>query len=264
MSTKLERLWATKNKNDEWWSSFVTSPLAIAANLVVADLKWVTPNGITLVSFITAIASCVLIIIGGPLAFIAAALLIHASHVLDCMDGQLARYRGETSRWGNFFDKLTDHIQVALWFGTVGYTASVQSGSTLPLLLAFIGVYFYSLRGYTKYTFIYIEASDDRDYIENKAREVAAIEKLRVSKAGPGHGLKANLRWFLGEQRKILSFDEGVFIFMLSAALIFNALTPMLWVFAISQTFYGLLRGYQRGRQLNLGHHPQIMTPTEK
>ena len=32
MMDKLEQLWATKTRDDEWWSSFITSPLAIAAN----------------------------------------------------------------------------------------------------------------------------------------------------------------------------------------------------------------------------------------
>ncbi|MBL4590465.1 MAG: hypothetical protein JKY96_00755, partial [Phycisphaerales bacterium] len=64
--------------------------------------------------------------------------------------------------------------------------------------------------------------------------------------------------------RKLLNFDEGVFIFMLSGALIFNVISPMLWVFAASQLFYGVARSFQRGRQLHLNQLPQIMTTTEK
>jgi hypothetical protein len=85
------RLWATKNKDDEWWSSFVTSPLAIAANYLVVDIKWLTPNLITLFSFVVPIVSVLFIIGGGTMNFIIAAILIHLSHVLDCMDGQMAR-----------------------------------------------------------------------------------------------------------------------------------------------------------------------------
>ena len=91
MNEKLTRLWATKNKDDEWWSSFVTSPLAIAVNYVVVDIKWLTPNLITLFSFILAIISAVFIIMGGSVNFIIAAVLIHLSHILDCMDGQMSR-----------------------------------------------------------------------------------------------------------------------------------------------------------------------------
>ncbi|MBC8292601.1 MAG: CDP-alcohol phosphatidyltransferase family protein [Proteobacteria bacterium] len=261
MSGKLTRLWATKNKNDEWWSSFVTAPLAVAANYVVVDFKWLTPNLITLLSFITALAASVFILIGGQVEFFIAAVLIHASHILDCMDGQMARYRGVSSRAGSFFDKVTDQIQVVLWFGAIGYAAHAQSHSTVPVFLAFVGVAFYSLRGYVKYVVVYMEMCSDKNYLENSSQSVAAPGK---SVAGLGHGVAANLRWFGNEQRKLIQFDEGVFIFMLSIALIFNVLTPMLWVFAISQVCYGVGRSLQRGRQLHLHQHPQLLRARDK
>ena len=151
MNEKLKRLWKTKNKDDEWWSSFVTAPLAIAFNYFVVDIKWLTPNLITLFSFITSLVSIVFIIIGGFINFIIAAVLIHLSHILDCMDGQMAKYRGVSSKSGCYFDKLTDQIQVTLWFGAIGYAAYIQSHNVLPVFLAFIGVAFYNLRGYSKY-----------------------------------------------------------------------------------------------------------------
>ncbi|MGK0188980.1 MAG: phosphatidylglycerophosphate synthase [Verrucomicrobiales bacterium] len=264
MSPRLQRLWDTKNKNDEWWSSFVTSPLAIGANYFVVDWKWLTPNRLTLLSFVVACAAVALIVTGGTIAFYLAAALIHCSHVLDCMDGQMARYRGASSRSGGFWDKITDQIQVILWFGAVGYAAYAQTGNVLPVFLALAGVAFYSLRGYIKYVIIYTEMGDDKDYLERTSQEVAEIGKLRETIAGPGKGVVANLRWFAGEQRKMFSFDEGVFIFMLSFALVFNVLTSMLWVFAVSQTFYGVARSFQRARQLNLHQVQQVLTTTEK
>ncbi|MFT4546715.1 MAG: phosphatidylglycerophosphate synthase [Verrucomicrobiales bacterium] len=264
MNGKLERLWATKNKNDEWWSSFVTSPLAIAANYLVIDFKWLTPNLVTLFSFIAACAATALIVIGGQVEFYIAAALIHISHVLDCMDGQMARYRGVSSRGGSFFDKVTDQLQVSLWFGAIGYAAYAQTGEVLPVFLAFAGVSFYGLRGYIKYVVIYTEMSDDQDYLARAQNEAAAENAQREGKAGLGHGMAANLRWFAGEQRKLLSFDEGVFIFMLSAALILNSLTPMLWIFAISQGFYGVARSLQRGRLLQRQESRPMLGPTEK
>ena len=264
MSSKLQRLWATKNKNDEWWSSFVTSPMAIAANLLVVDFKWLSPNLLTLFSFLIALAATGLVVIGGQTNFFIAAALIHLSHVLDCMDGQMARYRKECSKGGAFFDKVTDQIQVFLWFGAIGYAAYLQTGELLPVCLAFTGVSFYSLRGYIKYASIYSKMCDDKDYLERSQQTVSELEQRRGETAGLCHGFLANLRWFLVEQRKFLSFDEGVFIFMLSVALILNQLTPMLWLFAVSQTFYGLARSLQRGRQLHLNQLRQILTTTEK
>ena len=245
MTGKLDRLWATKTKNDEWWSSFVTSPLAIGANYLVVDLEWVTPNRITLASFIVAIVSAICIVAGGTANFIAAALLIHLSHVLDCMDGQMARYRQVSSPVGSYYDRVTDQVQVTLWFGAVGYAAYAQTLSVTPLFLAFVGVAFYGLRGYVKYVAIETETSLDPDY------QTKMTEALRVPiTAGIRFPLRANASWFLREQPKALIFDEGTFIFMLSAALLLDALTPMLWVFAISQVVLAAYFSIRNGREI--------------
>ncbi len=246
MNDKLTRLWATKTKDDEWWSSFVTSPLAIAANYVAVEMKWLTPNRVTLLSFIVAIASVIFIVGGGNTNFIIAAILIHLSHVLDCMDGQMARYQKTSSASGSYFDRLTDQIQVTLWFGAAGYAAYAQTQDVLPLGLAFAGVAFYSLRGYAKYVAIQTEMSRDSAYLSKIESNQASPEK-----AGLAFGVSDNLRWLLAEQKKILRFDEGVFIFMLSLALVLDQLTPMLWVFAASQAFYGLYRTWRHGVEID-------------
>ncbi len=248
MNEKLTRLWATKTKDDEWWSSFVTAPLAIMVNYLVVDIKQLTPNKITLFSLIVAILSVIFIIVGGTTNFIIAAILIHLSHVLDCMDGQMARYRKTSSLAGCFFDKLTDQIQVTLWFSAVGYAAYAQSQNVLPIFLAFTGVAFYNLRGYAKYVSLYTGMSQDNQYLDKLSKQASRVKNRQP--AGLGFGFLANLQWLVREQRKIVFFNEGVFIFMLSLALILNQLTPMLWVFAISQLYYGLARSWQRGRQI--------------
>lgn len=245
MNDKLTRLWATKTKNDEWWSSFVTAPLAILLNYLVVDVKWLSPNLITLLSFVTAILATALIIAGGTVNFINAAVLIHLSHILDCMDGQMARYRNTPSLAGCYFDKLTDQLQVILWFGAIGYAAYAQTHNVVPVFLAFTGVSFYSLRGYAKYVAIYTEVADDNQYLQKISEKDAVLK--REDTAGPRYGFIANMKWFVLEQRKIINFDEGVFIFMLSLALVLDALTPMLWLFAISQVIHGLVRSCLRG-----------------
>lgn len=246
MNEKLTRLWATKTKDDEWWSSFVTSPLAIAANYAAVEIKWLTPNRLTLLSFIVAIVSALCIVRGGAANFVMAAILIHISHVLDCMDGQMARYHKTSSASGSYFDRLTDQIQVTLWFGAAGYAAYTQTQQVLPMGLAFVGVTFYSLRGYAKYVAIETEMSRDGAYLSKMASLQTPPEK-----AGLAFSVNENLRWFIAEQKKIVRFDEGVFVFMLSLALVLDQLTPMLWVFAASQIFYGVYRTWRHGLEID-------------
>lgn len=248
MNNRLVKLWATKTKQDEWWSSFVTAPLAIAVNYFVVDWQWLTPNRITILSFVVAIISAVLIIIGGNSNFIIAAILIHVSHILDCMDGQMARYRQTSSAVGSYLDRLTDQVQVVLWFGAIAYAAYLQSNNLTPVFLALIGIGFYGVRGYAKYVAIEIAMSQDPKYLSRLA-EV----NPPTSKAGLSFGWGANLRWFITEQRKFLDFDEGVFIFALSLALVFNILTPTLWVFAASQVCLAIYYSIQHGKQITHG-----------
>ena len=245
MTDKLARLWATKTRDDEWWSSFVTSPLAIAANYGAVSVPWITPNRVTAASFLVAVVATIGIIIGGPGWFIAAAILIHVSHILDCMDGQMARYRKVSSPIGSYYDRLADQVQVALWFGAVGYAAYAQPLSVIPVFLAMVGIAFYNLRGYAKYVSLEIETAGEPDYPTRMAR----LKPVGTT-AGLGFGLRETLSWFLREQRKISAFDEGVFIFMLSAGLIFNQLIPMLWVFAARQLFWGTYKSWIRGKNI--------------
>ena len=261
---KFKRIWATKNPNDEWWSSFVTSPLAVVCNWFVVDIAWITPNLITLLSFIVALVSAVFICLGsseeslGIAFYVAAAVLIHVSHILDCMDGQMARYRGTLSRSGGFYDKATDHLQVFVWFGAIGYAGYMQTQSDVtPIFLAFIGVCFYALRGYVKYVAIHSKMERDKEYLTEISRASAALQKQLDEFGGLDKGLGNNLMWFMKEQRKLFNFDEGVFVFMLSLALISpSTLIPMLWVFAVSQIFWGIIRCCQRGQQLAHDQRP--------
>ncbi len=263
-ASRLERLWATKNPDDEWWSSFVTSPIAILVNWMVVDWRWLSPNLITLFSLVTAIGASALIVLGGATNFLFAASLIQLSHVLDCMDGQMAKYRGESSRFGDYFDKVTDQIQVFIWFAALAYAAYLQTESVTPVFLAFVGVSFYSLRVYVKYVTIFIQVRHDRDYLQKSSEEALAIRTRDGLKAGIGAGWKTNLAWFLREQRKFFLFNEAVFVFLLSAALVTGHLVPMLWVFASSQVYFGIVRSWQRGRQIYLNQQAALLKPMEK
>jgi phosphatidylglycerophosphate synthase len=215
MTDKLTKLWATKTRDDDWWSSFVTSPLAIAANYGAVSVPWITPNRVTAASFLVALVAMIGIIIGTTGWFIAAAILTPISHVLDCTDGQMARYRNVSSPIGSHYDRLTDQVEVALWYCAAGYAAGVQTDGVVPDFLAMTGIAFYSSRGYAKYISFEFETARDPKY----PNRMAGLTPVKIT-AGLGFSLWENWSWFIREQRKILAFDEGVFIFMLSTGLI--------------------------------------------
>jgi hypothetical protein len=103
---------------------------------------------------------------------------------------------------------------------------------------------------------------DRHEIVKHKSVEELNAHLVQTNKkpivAGYGFGFLANLKWFIVEQRKILLFNEGVFIFMLSLSLVLNKLTPMLWVFFVSQLFWGLYRSWEHGRKIDLNQHSTI------
>jgi phosphatidylglycerophosphate synthase len=176
----------------------------------------------------------------------------------------MAKYRGISSRFGSYFDKVTDQIKIFAWFGAAAYVSFLETESIVPVFLAFTGVTFYSLRVYVKYVTIFIEVEHDVGYLEQSSREAAAISRERSGAGGLGQGVMNNLLWFVGEQRKFFLFNEAVFVFILSVALLFNIILPVLWLFAVSQLYYGFVRSWQRGSQIYNNQHSELLKPIEK
>ncbi len=68
----------------------------------------VTPNQITVLSLIFGLASAGFYVSGIPDALVWGAIFLYGKVFLDNVDGNLARARGTTSRFGRFLDSLTD------------------------------------------------------------------------------------------------------------------------------------------------------------
>jgi phosphatidylglycerophosphate synthase len=78
----------------------------------------VTPNQVTFASIaVFVVAAALLAAVPTWGGLVAAALLMQASYVLDCTDGQLARYKGLASPVGALLDFLMDEVKAFLLVG---------------------------------------------------------------------------------------------------------------------------------------------------
>jgi phosphatidylglycerophosphate synthase len=101
----------TKKVPDLFWNRFVCRPLAAVLVDVVKGTR-VTPNQITLASFVVGVASAaLLVLLPGRTGLIIAVLVYQASYVLDCADGMLARWREVASPAGHLLDFLMDELK---------------------------------------------------------------------------------------------------------------------------------------------------------
>jgi phosphatidylglycerophosphate synthase len=101
----------TKKVPDLFWNRFVCRPLAAALVSGLAGTR-VTPNQITLASFVVGLASALLLVaLPGHVGLIIAVVVYQLSYVLDCADGMLARWRGIASPAGHLLDFLMDELK---------------------------------------------------------------------------------------------------------------------------------------------------------
>ncbi|GHJ10489.1 hypothetical protein TPA0907_48560 [Micromonospora humidisoli] len=97
------------------WSPYVTKACARLG---------LTPTGVTMISVLFAVVAAVLFGVGGRPALVAGAVLLYLGFVLDCVDGQLARYTRHFSAWGGWLDTMADRAKEYLVYAGLGYGAT--------------------------------------------------------------------------------------------------------------------------------------------
>ena len=101
----------TKKVPDLFWNRFVCRPVAAVLVDALKDSR-VTPNQLTLASFVVGfVAAALIIALPGRGGLIAAVVVYQLSYVLDCADGMLARWRGVASPAGHLLDFLMDELK---------------------------------------------------------------------------------------------------------------------------------------------------------
>jgi phosphatidylglycerophosphate synthase len=111
--------------------------------LSVRVTRWVIahtrlhPNQITVVSLAVGLAGAFAFASTTPWVVLAGLLAYHLHVLLDYVDGEVARVRGETSVQGAYLDLVTDRITFPLLLFCAGVGAWRQTGQDATLLAAF-------------------------------------------------------------------------------------------------------------------------------
>lgn len=110
---------SVKEKDDFFTSYFVStwSPYVTRAAARIG----LGPTAVTMISILFAVAAAVLFAAGGRPALVAGAVLLYLGFVLDCVDGQLARYTRNFSAWGGWLDTMADRAKEYLVYAGLGF-----------------------------------------------------------------------------------------------------------------------------------------------
>ena len=132
----------------------------------------VTPNQITCISLFFGLASAGFYLSGNPDALVWGAIFLYGKIFLDNVDGSLARVRGTTSRFGRFFDSLTDFLVTLLVY--IAITLYLVRTTVIPeyWVLGLFGL----LACFLQSTFFVF-------YLVNYTSRVGSYEKNRVDES---------------------------------------------------------------------------------
>jgi phosphatidylglycerophosphate synthase len=96
--------------NDEHWAGrLYMRKVSPAATWMFARLGW-SPNAVTAAFMVCGVAAGVVIAFGGLASAVAGAALIQAYLLLDCSDGELARWSQRTSATGIYLDGMGHYL----------------------------------------------------------------------------------------------------------------------------------------------------------
>ena len=264
------RLKLANRANDGFFSVFflrrVSKLLTWAAVKVGA-----TPNQVTIASFAIGLYAAFLFAQGDTWSLIGGAILLQVSIIVDCVDGEIARYTRKFSELGAWLDAITDRVKEYAVFLGLAYGAFVLNGQNLWVLAAVL-MAIQTFRHLSDYNFsqvvkaraaeeipVPVDFMAEWDGITAQLEELDSEDEYAYTKKRIRYWLGKIVIFPIGERWLAISFTAAVggalFTF---TALPLLALFSIVWVYRvrISKTLEmanSKIKSAVIARQLDLG-----------
>ncbi|MEU8372093.1 DUF5941 domain-containing protein [Micromonospora sp. NPDC048894] len=190
------------------WSPYVTKACARLG---------LTPTGVTMISVLFAVVAAVLFGAGGRVALVAGAVLLYLGFVLDCVDGQLARYTRHFSAWGGWLDTMADRAKEYLVYAGLGYGAT-HAGFRYGWALAIAAMTLQTVRHMTDawYGVLHDEAARRPRPVTPAAGGIggklnAASTRVQADTGSVSYWLKRTVVFPIGERWALIAVTAALF-----------------------------------------------------
>lgn len=232
------------------WGDLWYPRLANALLVPASRIPALSPNRVTLGSLALYVAAAAMLLVGGWWG-LAAGLLWPLSYVLDCLDGQLARFTGRSSAIGDYLDKTLDVLKIFVINAAMAIAAYHRTADSLYLVLGLVSCFAFLFRYYIKLETMFAAVSRDGTYLErSRVRRQELYVTLGARRAAP-KGPRERLGWLWFRHRSFLALDEAEHLTLGALAAVAQRPEWWLWVFAVGQAAIAAARLVQRGLQLS-------------
>lgn len=124
-------------KHEGWTARITIDPFAIPLTEILARTP-VTPNQVTIFSFLLSLVSAYFFFIGGQTHFVWGAVIWHISSIFDGVDGMLARKTDRTSPFGAKLDNGLDKVKKVINLGALVYALRDEHSVAVMAVLLII------------------------------------------------------------------------------------------------------------------------------
>jgi phosphatidylglycerophosphate synthase len=132
------RLRLAVKEKDDFFTTYAVSTWSPVVTKAAARLG-LTPSGVTLLSILFAVAAALAFWQASRPAMIGGAVLLYLGFVLDCVDGQLARYTRTFGAFGGWLDTMADRVkEYAVYAGLAAGAERIGLPYAWPLAITAI------------------------------------------------------------------------------------------------------------------------------
>lgn len=207
------RLSMANRANDGFFSVFFLRKFSKILTWVAVKIG-ATPNQVTIVSFLIGLYSAYSFSRGEFLHTLLGAVLLQVSIIVDCVDGELARYTRKFSKLGAWLDAVTDRVKEYLVYLGLAYGAA-KSGENL-WIPAMALMLIQTFRHLSDYNFAQSMKIRNEEKFETPVAFMANFDGIVPTEREP----KGRLRYWLG---KIIQFPIGERWLAISASAVIGA-----------------------------------------
>jgi len=203
------RLKMANRANDGFFSVFVLRKFSKLFTWAAVRLR-VSPNQITLISFAIGLLSAYEFSRGDFWSIFTGAILLQLSIIVDCVDGELARYTRKFSQLGAWLDAITDRIKEYLVFFGLAFGAA-RNGEEL-WIPAMAMMVFQAVRHLSDYNFARINKvrSTDLPIIDFKQANDGFVPFKQAKKSRLQYWAKKAVQFPIGERWLVISASSVI------------------------------------------------------
>lgn len=202
------RLKMANRSNDGFFSVFFLRKFSKILTWVAVKIK-ATPNQVTLLSFAIGLYSACCFSRGTFTSILLGAILLQVSIIVDCVDGELARYTRQFSKLGAWLDAVTDRVKEYMVFLGLAYGAALEGKNLWIPAMAMMAIQ--TFRHLSDYNFAQSVKIRAEEKFVDPVDFMADFDGIVPNESEP----KGRLRFWLG---KIIQFPIGERWLVISAS----------------------------------------------